>query len=61
MSSPQPARLRFNWQANQIVYGLEGDISLSGSDSIDWLASVRGRLGYLTSPICWSTAPQVWA
>jgi outer membrane immunogenic protein len=29
---------------------VEGDISLSGSDSIDWLASVRGRLGYLIQP-----------
>ena len=43
-------QLGFNWQANQIVYGLEGDISLSGSDSIEWLASVRGRLGYLIQP-----------
>jgi outer membrane immunogenic protein len=43
-------QLGYNWQANQIVYGLEGDISVSGSHSIDWLASVRGRAGYLIQP-----------
>jgi outer membrane immunogenic protein len=43
-------QLGYNWQANQIVYGLEGDISLSGMHSIDWLASVRGRAGYLIQP-----------
>jgi outer membrane immunogenic protein len=43
-------QLGYNWQVNQIVYGLEGDISLSGADSIDYLASFRGRLGYLIQP-----------
>ena len=43
-------QLGYNWQANPVVYGVEGDISLSGSDSIDWLASARGRLGYLIQP-----------
>ena len=43
-------QLGYNWQASHIVYGVEGDISLSGSDSIDWLGSVRGRLGYLLLP-----------
>ncbi|MEZ5898558.1 MAG: hypothetical protein R3D51_03600 [Hyphomicrobiaceae bacterium] len=39
------AQLGYNWQANAIVYGVEGDISFTGADSVDWLASVRGRLG----------------
>jgi outer membrane immunogenic protein len=43
-------QLGYNWQANQIVYGVEGDFSLSGAHSIDWLASARGRLGYLIDP-----------
>ncbi len=43
-------QLGYNWQANPVVYGLEGDISLSDSDSVDWLASARGRLGYLILP-----------
>ena len=50
--------LGYNWQANQIVFGLEGDIDwshLSGSGTCgavscsaenDWLGTVRGRLGY---------------
>jgi outer membrane immunogenic protein len=40
----------YNWQANQIVYGLEADISAAGGDFIDLLASARGRLGYLIVP-----------
>jgi outer membrane immunogenic protein len=43
-------QLGYNWQTNQIVYGLEGDISLSGNHSIDWLASARGRAGLLIQP-----------
>jgi outer membrane immunogenic protein len=48
-------QLGYNWQANRIVYGLEGDLSLADietnhGDSIDWLGSVRGRLGYLIDP-----------
>jgi outer membrane immunogenic protein len=43
-------QLGYNWQANQFVYGVEGDISVSNSDSIDWLGSLRGRLGYLIQP-----------
>jgi outer membrane immunogenic protein len=38
-----------NWQSGKIVYGVEGDISFSGNDSIDWMGTVRGRLGYLIS------------
>jgi outer membrane immunogenic protein len=57
----------YNWQANQIVYGIEADVSLSdisggesvtfpgvgtasGSASVDWMATVRGRVGFLLSP-----------
>jgi outer membrane immunogenic protein len=43
-------QLGYNWQSNKIVYGVEGDISFSGEHSIDWLASARGRLGYLIQP-----------
>ena len=43
-------QLGYNWQTQQIVYGVEGDVSLSGSSSIDWMASLRGRLGYLIQP-----------
>ena len=43
-------QLGYNWQSSQIVYGVEGDISFSGENSIDWLASARGRLGYLIQP-----------
>jgi outer membrane immunogenic protein len=39
-----------NWQSGKIVYGIEGDISLSDADSIDWLGTIRGRVGYLLSP-----------
>jgi outer membrane immunogenic protein len=39
-----------NWQTGAIVYGLEGDISFSGADGIDWLGTVRGRVGYLLNP-----------
>jgi outer membrane immunogenic protein len=43
-----------NWQSGPIVYGLEADVSYSdisfGNASIDWLATVRGRIGYLLLP-----------
>lgn len=39
-----------NWQSGKIVYGLEGDISFSDDDRVDWFGTVRGRLGYLLSP-----------
>jgi outer membrane immunogenic protein len=43
-------QLGYNWQAQRIVYGVEGDVSLTGAHSIDWLASLRGRVGYLIQP-----------
>jgi outer membrane immunogenic protein len=43
-------QLGYNWRSNQFVYGVEGDISVANSDSIDWLGSLRGRLGYLIQP-----------
>ena len=48
----------YNWQMNQVVFGLEGDIdwsNIQGSAACagtncearnDWLGTVRGRLGY---------------
>jgi outer membrane immunogenic protein len=39
-----------NWQSGKMIYGIEGDVSLSDSDGIDWMGTVRGRLGYLISP-----------
>jgi outer membrane immunogenic protein len=39
-----------NWQNGKIIYGLEGDVSMSDSDDINWFATARGRLGYLFSP-----------
>ena len=43
-------QLGYNWQTGSVVYGVEGDITLSGSDHVQWLASARGRLGYLIQP-----------
>lgn len=43
-------QLGYNWQSSAIVYGVESDISLTSADSVDWLASARGRLGYLLQP-----------
>jgi outer membrane immunogenic protein len=48
----------FNWQRGQIVYGWEADVSIADisweffdvSAEVDWLASVRGRFGYLFHP-----------
>jgi outer membrane immunogenic protein len=44
------AQVGYNWNWNSsIVYGLEADISVVDGD-IDWLASIRGRAGYLIDP-----------
>jgi len=56
----------YNWQANQFVYGVEADFSLSdistgqtvtfggmwanANASIDWMATARGRAGVLLDP-----------
>ena len=43
------AHLGYNWQGpSNIVIGIEGDVSFL--DDIDYLASVRGRLGYAFGP-----------
>lgn len=43
------AHLGYNWQGpSNIVIGVEGDVSFL--DEIDYLASVRGRLGYAFGP-----------
>lgn len=36
--------LGYNWQAGERVFGLEGDVSFG--DGVDYLASLRARLGY---------------
>jgi outer membrane immunogenic protein len=59
-------QIGYNWQSGRIVYGVEADFSLSSieeeesvclggacafaSASLDWLATFRGRVGYLVSP-----------
>jgi outer membrane immunogenic protein len=55
-------QIGYNWQASRIVYGLEADASFAdisakesfmgatAKASIDWLASVRGRAGFLLTP-----------
>jgi outer membrane immunogenic protein len=52
----------YNWRAGSILYGLEADMSVSGSDDAHWLASARGRLGYLFSPriLLYGTAGLGW-
>ncbi|WP_170937194.1 MULTISPECIES: outer membrane beta-barrel protein [Rhodomicrobium] len=44
-------QIGYNWQQGNVVYGIEGQIGLiddelNGEDLSDYLASVRGRLGY---------------
>lgn len=39
-----------NWRSGKIIYGIEGDISFSDADAVDWFGTVRGRLGYLVTP-----------
>ena len=34
----------YNWQVQQIVLGVEGDVSFS--NDANYLASIRGRLGF---------------
>src|SRR6516162_1935705 len=59
-------QLGYNWQSQQFIFGVEGDISaadigvsetvvvpgavLNASASIDWLATLRGRAGVLVQP-----------
>lgn len=52
------AQVGYNWQTGLVVYGLEADVSFTGIEetvmgvtaSIDWLATARGRVGYLLTP-----------
>lgn len=39
-------QLGYNWQAGRIVYGLEGDLSVTDTWA-EWLGSARGRFGFL--------------
>jgi outer membrane immunogenic protein len=66
------AHLGYNWQRGTVVFGVEGDWSYLGGDrgielddlnttglqqDDNWLASVRGRLGYATgSTLLYATA-----
>ncbi len=60
----------YNWQRNNIVYGIEGDFTWIGTDydvlnvevaSIDSLGSVRGRLGYaINDLLLFATAGVAW-
>jgi outer membrane immunogenic protein len=59
-------QIGYNWQAGRVIYGVEADFTFSGieedvrvcapfacahaSASLDWFATVRGRLGYLIQP-----------
>jgi opacity protein-like surface antigen len=56
-------QIGYNWQNGKLVYGVEADLALSSmeeslcvgglgcvSASVDWLATVRGRAGYLIDP-----------
>ena len=59
-------QLGYNWQANQLLLGIEGDFQGSGqtgsgsttvggityntSSKIPWFATLRGRLGYVNGP-----------
>jgi outer membrane immunogenic protein len=59
-------QLGYNWQSGRVVYGFEADFAVSSieeevracssfacahaSASLDWLATVRGRVGYLIDP-----------
>ena len=59
-------QLGYNWQSGRVVYGFEADFAVSSieeevracssfacghaSASLDWLATVRGRVGFLIDP-----------
>jgi outer membrane immunogenic protein len=51
-------QIGYNWRSGQLVYGLEADVTFAdigiehryASASIDWMATGRGRLGYLLTP-----------
>jgi outer membrane immunogenic protein len=68
-------QIGYNWQNGRIVYGVEADISFtdigtsidlgwaSADASLDWIATLRGRLGYLIDPrlMVYGTAGIGWA
>lgn len=53
------AQAGYNWQSGQFVFGLEGDIQVSGADdrfaawkfSNPWFGTLRGRFGYAMNNI----------
>ena len=65
-------QIGYNWQAGRIVYGIEADMSGSWIDggnsccghTVNWLASVRGRLGFTAfdnRTLFYATAGAAWA
>jgi outer membrane immunogenic protein len=56
------AQIGYNWQVGQIVYGVEADLTFADISfeqsfmgataraSIDWMATARGRIGFLAAP-----------
>jgi outer membrane immunogenic protein len=66
----------YNWQIDQIVIGIEGDVSLAEWDDekgpnandqfisadLDWLITLRGRVGYaIDQLLVFATAGAAWA
>ncbi len=59
--------LGYNYQSGKVVFGIEGDISLSGAEiegydsEQDYLASIRGRIGYaMSNTLIYATAGVAW-
>lgn len=64
------ATLGRNWQINRVLAGVEGDIAYTGIGyngfgdrfDVDWLGTVRGRIGYVFDRfVVYGTAGIAWA
>jgi len=41
----------YNWQrSDHLVLGIEGDVNFVDADNVDYLSSIRGRIGYAAGP-----------